>query len=162
MGEELSTAVKQLQWQKHKDVFQEKIQNINKKVFNYNLSTPILRSQIVPYKPEKLIDKVLKNYDDLRSRGELPDRTSKTHTFVTPVTYSPDERISMKVVWKELKALFNSWQEMNFMKITDVFRCFWGSMYGLPFVVYMFVENWLDKGLMPNGPKPSGAPSINT
>ena len=63
--------------------------------------------QQMTYSEEREVTKIMENYREMAANGQLPPKP-KERMHIEYVPVSPQEQISFKDVWQEIKAMFSS------------------------------------------------------
>ena len=92
--------------EKYMSTFQDSIEQINKKVHKYNMVVPSLHQQLIPYKADREMRKILDEYNRKLELGEVDSSTNPEQLRYK--SSNPEERIKLKDVIREIKILFSS------------------------------------------------------
>ena len=98
------------QWQQYKAEFNDKLQGVNTSINKRNFLVPTIHQQLVPYKIEKELDKVIEQYTKLEKEGyfERIKEQEKLHLEQISFSHVNNEKpVSLKDVWTELRSLLS-------------------------------------------------------
>jgi hypothetical protein len=105
LGPEPLSAAAVARWRDRVAVFHRGVTEVNAKVTKLNLSCPALHMQRVAYDGEREVGKVVERYRDMVARGEVEEKVTMTRD-VEYVHLDTSQQISMRDVWREIKAMF--------------------------------------------------------
>lgn len=109
--EPLSSKAKTV-WKKSVQEFEDGFRAVNTKINKLNMLTPSIHQQIIPYSDkhvQKEIKTVLEVYKFKVARGDLDARDApKEVNYVYTVPAASAQRITVRDVWNDIKALFTS------------------------------------------------------
>lgn len=119
--EPLSSAKAKQNWSKKVREFHETIESINLKINRLNMVVPTLRQQMVHYNAQRELEQILRCYDDMPKRSGNDNNFSVRSSAFCWTTgkeeeegktigrnsMETDDRMTLNVVLRELKALFN-------------------------------------------------------
>ncbi len=83
-------------------------EDVNKRVDRFNLLVPALHLQTVRYDPQREIEKIMRKYEDLDAKGELPTNRSTEQPRRKSAVFQQDNSIPFREIWKNIKELFLS------------------------------------------------------
>ena len=94
-------------WQQRVAVFRKGVEEVNAKIIKLNLSCPALHMQQMTYNVDREVKKVMEKYRKMSVEGLLPPKPQDgVHIDYVPI--DPKEQVSLKDVWREIKAMFVS------------------------------------------------------
>lgn len=116
--EPLTSAKAKQNWSKKVREFHETIESINLKINRLNMVVPTLRQQMVHYNAQRELQQILRCYDDMQKSNDNHFSVCSSASCWTTGkeeegkaigrnSTETDDRMTINVVLRELKALFN-------------------------------------------------------